>query len=294
MAKLTIVVNCTERKSQVPSPELCVRSLPEGTSKKRFATWRRRVEEAAPSAVLNDLYQGEAWQQAKGLATDATDLGFTVKLLIASAGLGLREALSKGPAYAATFATGHPDTVAPSGTASRTWWKSLAELDAAGTLSETADDRVLLVLSDSYARAMDDDLTALASRGGDFLLVGGARAVEGMPRLPADASLRRALGGTASSVSLRMARRWLAERSTTDLYSPNDAAKWNRWAQSVSHTEHFDRTPVSDAEVRRLIRAIKSRDPSLSATRALRKVRDSGIACEQKRFGQLFRTTTAR
>jgi hypothetical protein len=141
---------------------------------------------------------------------------------------------------------------------------------------------------------MDDDLTALANRGGDLLLVGGARAVEGMPRLPADASLRQALGGTASSVSLRMARRWLAKCSTTDLYCPHDAAKWNRWAQSVSHTEHFDRTPVSDAEVRRLIRAMKSRDPSLSATRALREVRDSGIACEQKRFGQLFRTTAAR
>jgi hypothetical protein len=294
VAKLTIVVNCTERKSQVPSPELCVRSLPAGTSQKRFATWRRRVDEAAPSAVLNDLYQGEAWQQARGLATDATDLGFTVKLLVASAGLGLREALSKGPAYAATFAIGHPDTVAPSGIASRTWWKSLADLDAANSLVETTDDRVLLVLSDSYARAMDDDLTALADRGGDLLLVGGARAVEGMPRLPADASLRRALGGTASSISLRMARRWLAKCSTTELYCPHDAAKWNRWAQSVSHTENFDRIPASDDEVRRLIRDMKSRDPSLSATRALRVVRDSGTACEQKRFGQLFRTTAVR
>ena len=294
MAKLTIVVNCTERKSQAPSPELCVRSLPAGTSKKRFATWRQRVEGAAPSAVLNDLYQGEAWQQAKGLATDATDLGFNVKLLVASAGLGLRKSTSKVPAYAATFAPGHADTVATVDADLKDWWMSLKQFDSSLSLSEAAGDRVLLVLSDNYARAMDDDLSALAHRGGDILLVGGTLAVDGIPRLPADGSLRRALGGTVSTVGLRMARRWLAQRSGRKLFCSTDKANWDLWAESVSYKEIYDRTPVTDDQARQIIRKLKTRDPSLSATPALRMVRDSGIACEQQRFAELFRTTDAR
>ncbi len=293
MAKLTIVVNCTERKSQTPQPQLQARSLPQGSVGKRVQQWRRRVDDTVPSSALIDLYQGEAWQQVRGLADDATHLGFTVRLLVASAGLGLRDANSKAPAYAATFAGGHHDTVTPPGPASQVWWKALEEFDESDSLANTADDRVLLVLSENYARAMHDDLEELAARGGDLLLVGGAKAVEGLARLPADMGLRREVGGTASSITLRMARRWLAQRKSDDLYHPQDARRWSRWAASVSNLERYDRQPISDAEVRAHVVRLKATDPSLSATRALRILRDAGIACEQKRFGRLFRTTGA-
>ncbi len=293
MAKLTIVVNCTERKSQTPNPKLQARSLPQEAVEKRVRQWRRRVDEAVPSSTLIDLYQGEAWQQVRGLAHDAVNLGFKVRLLVASAGLGLRDANSKGPAYAATFAGGHPDTVTPPGPASQVWWKALENFGDSDSLTETTDDRVLLVLSENYARAMHGDLEELAARGGDLLLVGGAKTVEGLPRLPADMGLRRQVGGTASSITLRIARLWLARRTSNGVYHPNDARRWSNWAASVSQLERYDRTPASDSELRALIARLKETDPSLSATRALRSLRDTGIACEQKRFGELFRTTQA-
>lgn len=293
VTKLTIVVNCTERKSQIPAPQLHARSLPHDSTEYRVSQWRRRVDEAAPTSTLIDLYQGEAWQQVRGLADDAANLGFKVRLLVASAGLGLRDANSKGPAYAATFAGGHQDTVTPPGPASQVWWKALEDFDDSESLAKTAEDRVLLVLSENYARAMHQDLEELAQRGGDFLLVGGAKTVEGLPRLPADMGLRRQVGGTASSITLRMARRWLAQRQSHDLYHPQDAERWSSWAGSVSELERYDRQPVSDAEVRAHVVRLKKTDPSLSATRALRILRDAGIACEQQRFGQLFRTTEA-
>lgn len=291
MAKLTIVVNCTERKSQTPKSQLHARSLPQDSVEKRVREWRRRVNEAVPSSALIDLYQGEAWQQVRGLADDAVNLGFKVQLLVASVGLGLRDANSKGPAYAATFAGGHQDTVTPPGPASQVWWKALEDFEDSDSLATTADDRVLLVLSENYARAMHADLEELAARGGDLLLVGGAKTVEGLPRLPADMGLRRQVGGTASSITLRMARRWLAQRNSSDLYHPEDARRWSCWAGSVSNLERYDRQPISDAEVRARVVRLKRGDPSISATRALRIIRDAGIACEQKRFGQLFRTT---
>lgn len=293
MTKLTIVVNCTERKSQTPTPQLQARSLPQYSLEERVRQWRRRVDEACPSSALIDLYQGEAWQQVRGLADDAANLGFKVRLLVASAGLGLRDVNSKGPAYAATFAGGHQDTVTPPGPASQVWWKALEEFDDSESLAKTADDRVLLVLSENYARAMHRNLEELADRGGDLLLVGGAKTVEGLPRLPANMGLRRQVGGTASSITLRMARLWLAQRESRDIYHPQDAQRWSSWAGSVSNLERYDRQPISDAEVRAHVVRLKTTDPSLSATRALRILRDAGIACEQKRFGQLFRGTEA-
>ena len=52
------------------------------------------------------------------------------------------------------------------------------------SLVESAHDRVLLVVSESYARAMEDDLVALGERGGDLLMVGGAYDIDGIGSPP--------------------------------------------------------------------------------------------------------------
>jgi hypothetical protein len=291
--KLTIVVNCTDRKSVAPAPALRIGSLPEGDIKTRFEAWRRRVVSAQQQVPLFELYQGEAWQQVRGLASDAQTVGYTVQMMVASAGLGLRDVLGKAAPYAATFAGGHTDSVASGAQNLRDWWRRLGTLESTKSIVGDASDRVLLVLSETYARSMDDDLVRLANRGGDLLLVGGARDIDGLPRLPADRSLRASLGGTASSVSIRMARRWLQKRAGTNLYSSNDAKAWSRWARGASQVEIYDRAPMTDAEITRLIHGLLASERDLSPTRALRRVRDAGIACEQKRFGGLFRAVAA-
>jgi hypothetical protein len=288
--KLTIVVNCTDRKSQRPALNLRVGSLPPGDVETRFRVWRRRVGGARPQVELLDLYQGEAWQEVRGLYHDAKRVGFSVRTMVASAGLGLRDVSTESPAYAATFAGGHPDSVGSNADQNRDWWGCLRDLKASESLTADVGDRVLLVLSESYARAMDRDLVELAGRGGDLLLVGGWRTIDGLPRVPADRSLRAELGGTASSVSIRMARRWLSRRTGRQLYNARDASAWSRWAQSVARTENYQRTPVTDTQILGLIGDLRADEPGLSATRALRSVRDAGIACEQKRFARLFHT----
>lgn len=294
MHKLTIVVNCTDRKSAAPAPRLRVGSLPPGDNAARFETWHQRVATAEPQVALIDLYQGEAWQQVRGLAADARRAGYTVQLLVASAGLGLRDVSTRAPAYAATFSAGHADSVASGTPNLRDWWQRLGSLDFTKSLSQDSNDRVLVVLSETYARCMDDDLVCLAQRGGDLLLVGGARSIEGLPRLPSDRSLRANLGGTASSVTIRMARRWLQCHSGSALHDAKALAKWTTWASSVALVERYDRAPMTDADISALIKRIVVDDPAISASRALRLLRDGGIACEQKRFGDLFRRQAAR
>ena len=96
MPKLTIIVNCTDRKSLAPAPNLRIGSLPKGDNETRFEAWRQRVESAQPQVQLLDLYQGEAWQQVRGLANDAQNVGYTVRTMVASAGLGLTRRVGKG------------------------------------------------------------------------------------------------------------------------------------------------------------------------------------------------------
>ncbi|MFV1362545.1 hypothetical protein AAHH97_03630 [Mycolicibacterium elephantis] len=288
MHKLTIVVNCTDRKSVAPAPDLRIQSLPAGNAATRFATWRRRVEGADKAVQLLNLYQGEAWFQAKLLAEEARKEVAHVRMLVASAGLGLKEVTQMAPSYAATFAGGNADSVCDVTNLSD-WWQRLGELPSTSSLSRLSAEPVLLVLSENYARAMDSDLVELASRGGNYLLVGGWRTIEGLPRLPADRDLRHALGGTVSSLGLRMARRWMSRRTGADLFTEGDQRRWSNWARTVRRSELYERTPMSDAEVATFIRKLLREDPSFSATRALRILRDRGFACEQKRFGALFK-----
>lgn len=293
MRKLTIVVNCTDRKSAAPADDLRARFLPVGTVSNRFAEWRQRVSGAQPAIRLSDLYQGDAWAQAKALASDVARRGTTVRLLVSSAGLGLRDVSHLAPSYAATFAGGHADSVASDPRHLGEWWRHLKDLPCVVDVADISRESALFVLSESYARAMHDDLSAVAKHGGDHLLIGGWRNIDGMARLPANRELRHSLGGTVSTINLRTARRWMEQRSQPGLHSVEDARRWDRWARQVSRSEDYQRTPKSDQEIREIIRSLAAQQPDLSATRALRSIRDQGIACEQKRFGTLFREVAA-
>jgi hypothetical protein len=286
--KLTVVVTCTERKSLPTSTHLQVRNLPSGSLAERSNHWRARVSSARARVQLAKLYQGETWTQVVPLVKAAEERGFSTRLLVASAGLGLRDVDSEAPSYRATFSSRHLDSVASSQVEAREWWNRLKSLDGALSPLHALQGRVLLVLSAAYANAMADDLRVLAERQADAMIVGGAADTPGLPRLAADRSLRRHLGGTATSLNLRIARTWLERNNGTELYSPIDHTAWETWAATVRQSDVYTRAPMTDERVIDFIRSARRQDPLLSRTRALRALRDSGLACEQKRFAGLF------
>lgn len=294
MKKLTLVVNCTERKSVRASANTSVRNLPAGSVTERVEEWSRRLRSEPAQASLDDLYKGEAWAQVQELRREITASGVEVDLLVASAGLGLRSVEDRTPSYAATFASSQPDSVVSNPAESQDWWALLNSVDSASKLNEIGSSPVLFVLSDGYARAIHQDLVRVARKSADCLIVGGWKDVDGMSRVPADRALRSSLGGTVSSLNLRMARSWWAQRKSSALVGPNDHETWTRWRTSVRVVESWGRRPATDRELSDLAATLKESDPTMSASRALRVVRDSGIACEQKRFGQIFHSTGVR
>jgi hypothetical protein len=219
----------------------------------------------------------------------AQQAGFTPRLLVASAGLGLRDARSLAPAYAATFAFRQQDSVGETTADMRGWWRTLRAAPGALDPDKELQGRLLLVLSHAYGTAMSADLEALGRRGDDVLLIGGAADVPGITRLPADRGLRSALGGTATGLTMRMAQHWLGGLTRPSLTCAMRMEEWRNWADEVRRDESWARQPLDDREVLQFIREARAGNPGMSRTRALRILRDSGKACEQSRFAVLYR-----
>lgn len=293
MTKLSVVVACSDRKSEAPAPGLRVRDLPAGPLATRSAVWLSRLRATGGTRTLIDLYRGEGWFVAREVIAAARRAGFSPELLVASAGLGLRSAESVASGYAATFAVAQPDTVGNSTADLRGWWRHLRASPDALDPDVALRGRVLLVLSNAYAAAMHSDLVALGSRRDDVLMIGGAVDVPGITRLPADRRLRSALGGTATGLTMRMAHTWLDSLEGSTLANPARLQQWRSWAEAVGQDESWQRRPLTDSQILQFIREARSADPGLSRTRALRTLRDSGRACEQSRFAELYRTAAA-
>ncbi|MGW8996015.1 hypothetical protein [Streptomyces koyangensis] len=150
---------------------------------------------------------------------------------------------------------------------------------------------VLMVLSEVYAKAMEAELRAVAAVASEALLVGGVDEIAGIQRVPADAGLRRALGGTLTSLNVRMAASWLHHCRGGELTSTATSDSWKKWAAGESRPEQHNRQPMTDEQVTAFIRKQTSSQPGISRTRLLRALRDEGRACEQSRFANLYKKT---
>ena len=285
--KLTVVVTCTERKSAPATPECQVRNLPKVSLPERHDTWVRCLDSAVDKRPLGLLYAGEAWRRVEAVQCAAVTAGFETRLFVASAGLGLVSASTLAPSYGATFTARHADSVASSVAENRDWWGHFGAVSG-DTIADLAGDATIVVLSEAYASALDTDLTRLATTPGDHLLVGGSRDVPGLTRLRSDIGLRRVLGGTAVSLNLRMAEEWLRKLPEPKLTGSLSMNRWVTWADGMRRSERYNRKVLTDAQVLRFIHDVRRQYPGTSRTRALRMLRDSGLACEQARFANLF------
>lgn len=288
--RLTIVVTCTDRKSMPTSPEHRLRTLRSCTTAERFERWRLQLATSAHRKSLRRLYQGEAWSQVPALEAAAVKAGFEPAVYVASAGIGLRHIDEPWPAYAATFSSGNADSVPGDGIAHRDWWDALnSDSPYVETLS-SSQDPVLMVLSPRYTNVLGPAIHRLADVS-DLLVVGGSEAVPAQHRLPADGALRASLGGSMNSINIRMAVEWLRRLEKAELNSTVSGASWAEWANRVRKPTTYSRAVLGDDEVRSFIEQVRRSEPLATKTRTLRQLRNSGYACEQRRFSELFEST---
>jgi hypothetical protein len=303
---LHLVVSCTGRKTAPPTADACFRTVRAEHPRERVQEWTTRLQAAERGTVsAADLYAGEHWAVVRDLLRGAAD-SLNVHLWIASAGYGLLASDDLVRSYSASFSAGDADYVGRGSAkghaaAPEEWWGRLTAIRIRGTRgprslgSLAARDpraRYMVVASPRYLAALSTDIHAAAStlRNGEHLkLVSsydpGLASEFSKHLIVAGAGLTHALGGSLVSLNARVARDvidqgWITKK-TKDL-----AAHYRTLGDSLAAPTP-SRLKMTDAEVVAFIRTLR-RDEQVSASAALRRFRDTGYACEQSRFGQLF------
>ncbi|MBK6781958.1 MAG: hypothetical protein IPG75_20855 [Gemmatimonadetes bacterium] len=229
-------------------------------------------------------------------------------LWILSAGYGLIPSDAEIAPYAATLSPNDDDSVAGAVGAQdlKAWWNQLAEWPgpspgSARSLLELAEEcpRTLWIVvgGSQYMYALADqlqDVHTADGHAGRYVLVSpglsGRRNIPAIEKalLQADSRWEEKLGRGKVTIGIRIATH-LFERADGNPNAISSArAQMQQEVESLEGLKTPLRAPRSDVEVLRHLRVSLKKQPDVSFSRALRDFRDSGMACEYKRFRGLY------
>jgi hypothetical protein len=286
-----------------------LRDVPADDVDQRASAWIDRVRVEPAAAEARHLYAGEYWQSGLELATTASRY-FHTQVWVLSAGLGLIRVTDPVPAYGATLANGHPDSVVPAdghalpADVQQAWWATLATWPGPGrsngvrTVTELAvrDPMATIIVCAGrhYLTAVEEDLQnacrSIAQRP-RLLVFGSGTPATGLEpvwvRVPG--RLRMLLGGSMASASLRAAQATVEEHGPA---SHIDAIRARSSIESLVNASaplpRFDRRRLNDQDIIEWIKSDVAAHSDATKSNALRRFRNDGMACEQSRFGRLF------
>ncbi len=294
-----VIVTCANRKSRPIPSHLQLGQVRGNSAAQRAHRWISRLAQTSsvPQLAATELYAGEHWSVARKFPT-LNQSGEEIRLWACSAGYGLIPAEAQIMPYHATLTPNQADSV-PGVAAS--WWSLLSEWR--GPAPEyprsiqalvTADPAAvfMFVLSKSYLRACGADIAAAGECITDLdrlLIVSAGARPEGdlaTFMVPADARLQAHFSGTRRALNARIGGHLLAE----GIRSKDEASEHlARLLAAQPPIPRYDRKKQSDREILDLIAKRLAQAPATSANRLLHEFRDAGLACEQRRFSQLYR-----
>lgn len=312
---INLVVSCTNRKKLTPLAGLSIRELRELDFGCRLKHWVANLQQIhAPQLKAAEMYSGDHWSIARSIADGGVSRTLAVRLWICSAGYGLISPETQIKAYRATFSAGQDDYVSTGlkfgdkEEALRQWWNHVSASAlglSAGprSLSELAEHfgsvPMLVVLSSDYLMAIRDDLRSVVSR--PYFRTHLSIVSSGTPRahplwkdnlLPSGADLAGTLGGTLTSLNIRVAR-WLLKNLNG---AEPDVENFSRLCRLIER-KSFDipqRRDAADSEVAEFVESWLQTRPGTSRTPLLAAFRQSGRACEQSRFARIYSSVKAR
>ena len=299
-ATVHVIVTCANRKTRPIPAGLQLGNISGRSAGERARRWIARLSKGAlaPHVAASDLYAGEHWSVARKFPKLSLP-GETVRLWACSAGYGLIPADAPVMPYHATLTPGQADSV-PGNSAA--WWSELSQWTGPASsmprsiqalVTDDPSAVFLLVLSRNYLSACGLDVAAarayIDSPGRMFIVSAGTRPQGDLADLmiPADARLQARFGGTRRALNARIGAHLLSA-GIRDAAEATEHMK--RLLAEQPPVPRYDRVRQSDQEILDHIAERLGHEPGASANRLLREFRDAGLACEQHRFSQLFRT----
>ena len=296
---LNIVVNCTNRKAIKPEHGLCLKNYKAIGINNVHESWTENRNSSFNKLPASHMYQGEYWSVVRRLSENSN-----IRIFVLSAGLGIFDLNTKIPSYGATFTRGNPDSVSeidssiPAHEANYRWFKlnSRERRDPNGRLNYEkifGNAPTIICLSNTYLQVLSNDLMHFDESTREKIMIVGSKLIEinGYEYIDTPGKLRLTFGGTLSTVSIRTLDYML---SSVDRHS-EPRSLFNSLTEvsidlksKADELPRFNRATMHDSEVLDFISKELSINGTCSASTLLRKLRDSGFACEQSRFKKLF------
>jgi hypothetical protein len=304
---VNVVVTCTKDKRQPVADECQLRNVPGASILERIQEWQVRTNRHWKESVrVADLYSGDHWANVRALESSY----FATEVWVCSAGYGLIHVDDRVAPYAATFSRSHPDSVAahlPESerlSAAQNWWKATASKwkthfsDRPRSLTDLMaaypKRSFLVVASDNYMRAIADDLrdgvSHLAESDQLSIVSAGVKSLDGLDQnlVPCDARMQTTLGGARRSLNTRLAAKIIRE-SRKPPCATSLKKRYQKLLSEQPPLEKYNRQQLSNDEVKAFIRKQLRVSPNSQHSPLLRLLRDADMACEQKRFANLYK-----
>lgn len=286
---------------------------------------KNRIQRNINKTQVQDLYVGSYWSNIRGLSAKAKLSGFTSNLWVISAGYGLISASDEIFSYSATFASGDKNSVTNGGydhikrrEILNSWWELISDNQLPGSsnprkltqlIQENPGDYFLVVLSADYLTAVEKDLLkgmeSLSATNNLVIITSKSFLNKALQKniISVDARLQcngkceenckkhLLLRGIRGAIGASLAGK-IIERAQEHEFSALDFKQFvqNHIEQSPSLV-NFNRTRLSNTEICKFIEEELKKLPSASCTLLLRKLRNNGLACEQKRFSEHYWST---
>lgn len=306
---VNVVVTCTKQKTLEPPDGLQLRNLTGKTVSDRAQRWASVLQNSRePQVSALDLYAGDHWSVARdlpGLGTASRE----IRVWIISAGYGLVSIDQPMCPYSATFSNPHPDSVVladrdeSNSSQKAAWWNAVTAASrkqrTVTSLSDLAssmpESPMIIAASKNYLDAVYDDLLVathrLSSTGLLTIISAGTNRLGELSEnlVPADARLQHYVGGIRRSLNIRLTRHVLQQTKRGKISAGRVRGLLGAMLEEAPDLQKFDRTPMSDGEIKNYIANEMKNRVKVSHTPLLRELRANGNACEQKRFRKLFR-----
>lgn len=299
-----ILTNCTNRKKGFVDPGLVSDDLDSGPIEAVAKQWITNLKNASAKNLAHETYCGRGFREA-----EASAISLNCPLYIVSAGLGIVNSKQLIPVYNLTVS---PQTINSIGnkfsdhSSPNAWWSRISKENPFGsslfdTLEHHPDGIILIALSRPYIELLQDELQNCPAHQQHRLRFFGKKLNSALPAflygnwMPYDDRLDCAgpgYSGTQSDFAQRALRHFVTEVLNKQ---PDRDANMHRSMvlESLSPLDRREipkRQRLNDQDISNAIQSNweSGKGQSSALLRIIR--RDLGVACEQSRFREIYRT----
>ncbi|MCG9698004.1 hypothetical protein [Shewanella sp. Isolate11] len=303
--KVHLITNCTNNKrnhldNKISFSDILNKEAPD------VQDWVQATANNQSRDLAINTYAGDHWKVVRDLHSK------DIPVWVLSAGFGFISSQDEICSYDATFSTGVTNSVSRFANTTNnlsdniTWWNHLHanreckyQYDLSSMVKKHKHDFFCISASPQYLKVILPELLTLAEDM--HITAENTIIISSKIELPqklkpfhilSTEDFCEQLQGSRVSLNIRLARYLLEKIKTSNEFSKQAKNEYLKLKQISQPAKKFDRKKMSDNEVSNYINEkLKSASAKPSATTLLAEFRNEGYACEQKRFGKIFKHT---